>query len=179
MAERVAERMPERVITVRLTSADLNLLLARAPGLDVTFAAGRFTVRKVLALVTLTAEVIPEAEAGRWRLVVPFSRVRADKGAGWLVRGALRAAWHWLDANLDRFVAEKLEAQGLPWDLLWVDGGRDEQGGKVVSVHLSPAVLNAWLAQRPLLGPYAARVVGAKIEPEALLLTMQLAPVEG
>jgi hypothetical protein len=167
--------MTERIITIRLSAADINAVLARVSAAHVRFAHGAFVARKDLPLVSVAARVHLDARAGRLRLAIPFAEIEGVRGAGWLVRRTLQMTWHWLDARLEEAIVDQLAAHGLPWDLVWVDGYRDPHGGKVATVNISPVVLNDWLGQQPLPGGLRARLVEVDVEPEALLLKLQLA----
>lgn len=170
--------LPERVLTIRLTAADLNAALSRVSAVQVSFANGCFEVAKEIALVTLSLRIHPDVGPGRLRLAIPFAEIHGVRGAGWLVRKALPILWNWLDAKLEDTLSNELAAHGLPWDLVWVDGQRDASGSKVATINISPTVLNDWLQQQPLPGldGLAARLAGVAVEPAALVLRVQLVP---
>ncbi|MBI5831706.1 MAG: hypothetical protein HZB16_05250 [Armatimonadetes bacterium] len=167
--------MGEARVTVRLSSGDLNRLLGEASDIDLRYRDGRFELSHTVAKVTLTANFYPEVSGGRLRFVVPFGELRSDRGTGPLVRGALSMAWNWIETKLESVLAEKLSARGLPWDLVWVDGQRD-QTGKSATVNVSLAVLNQWLADKSSAAGLPTRLAGMRVEPEALELHLSLTP---
>lgn len=167
--------MVDARITVRLSSDDLNQLLSAASDIDLRYRGGRFELSHTVAKVTVAANFYPEVSGGRLRFVVPFAELRSDRGTGPLVRGALSMAWNWIETKLESVLAEKLSARGLPWDLVWVDGHRDESG-KSATVNISLAVLNQWLAGKSSAAGLPARLAGIVVEPEALVLQLSLVP---
>lgn len=174
----VGPDLPERVITVKLTQADLNVALERVDLAQIRFHSGTLTLTKDTPLLTVSARIHPDMGPGRLRLAIPFAEIRGLRGAGWLVRKTLNWVWNWLDGKLEDFISNQLAAHGLPWDLVWVDSYRDAAGSKVATVNISPVVLNDYLARQglPGLDGLALRLAGIDVEPHSLSLRVQLVP---
>jgi hypothetical protein len=84
--------------------------------------------------------------------------------------------WHWFDERLESVIANQLSARGLPWDLVWVDDARDEQGRPEAIVNLSPVVLNEWLVRQAFVDGLALRLAALRVEHDAVSVSLQLVP---
>ncbi len=161
------------MITIRLSAADINRLLADVPDATIEYREGRFHLTRRVAGMRVTAEAALDLRDGHVRVALPFSRMRLA-GSG-LLGGVTRMIWpKWVEPWLERLLEDKLAEHGLPWEMVWVDTTDDPEQGRLGTINVSPRTLNEWLRQQPPLGTLVPRLVGLSVEPEALHVELAL-----
>ena len=163
------------MIRIRLSTGDINGFLQSVPDAELAWHNGAVRLTKTVAKMRLHVTAHLDLHDGHVRVVLPFNEMRTDH-TGRLVGGMTSLIWpRWLEPWLERLIADKLSAAGLPWDLVWVDTVDDPERGRLGTVNLSPRTLNEWLRRQDFLGAAALRLVGIDVVPDALTLVCRLA----
>ena len=163
------------MIRVRISAADLHTALDDPPDTEIRYADGTFSIAlRGLPLVNIYLKAHLDLRDGRVRACVPFRELTTER-TGRLLGAVTGGFWpKMIEPRLEKLIADKLDAFGLPWDTVWVDTVEHPEHGRMGTVNLSPRIFNEWLRQRPCAGDLAPRMVSLDAEPAAVVFGFQL-----
>ncbi len=167
------------MIRFSVSADDINRFLASLPEAEVRYRQGTFQITRQVAAMRITAAGHLDLRDGRARVALPFAEMRTERTGALLGRLTSMLWPRWLEPWLERTIADKLTAEGLPWDLVWVDTIDDRELGRIGTINFSPHTLNEWLRRKVSLDGLAPRLVSVDLQRDQIVFGIELIELGG